>query len=55
MTALRGIRTEGPMAEEIDMSAQRPAEYIFEKMVENLATDPVSKDGASKSERSDAA
>jgi hypothetical protein len=49
------MRTEGPMAEEIDLSVQRPAEYIFEKMVENLATDPISKDAASKPERSDAA
>jgi hypothetical protein len=55
MTSLRGMRTEGPMAEEIDLSVQRPAEYMFETMVENLATVPAPKDGASKSERSDAA
>ncbi|MFN5720114.1 MAG: DUF3463 domain-containing protein, partial [Bradyrhizobium sp.] len=27
--ALRGIKTTGPMAPEIDMSKQRPAQYIF--------------------------
>ena len=32
--ALRGVRTEGPMAAEIDLSRQRPAEFVFEKQVE---------------------
>src|ERR1700742_1817140 len=27
--ALRGVKTEGPMAPEIDLSQQRPAKYIF--------------------------
>lgn len=31
---LKGVDTEGPMAPEIDLSNQRPAEYIFEKLVE---------------------
>lgn len=31
---LKGVDTEGPMAPEIDLSKQRPAEYIFEKIVE---------------------
>jgi len=43
------------MAEEFDLAVQRPAQYMFETMVENLATVPAPKDGASKSERSDAA
>jgi hypothetical protein len=30
----RGIRTEGPMAPEIDMSQQRPAEYVFDGQVQ---------------------
>jgi len=29
MTALRGVRTQGPMAPEIALTNQRPAEYVF--------------------------
>jgi hopanoid biosynthesis associated radical SAM protein HpnH len=32
--ALRGVRTEGPMAKELDYSKQRPAEYVFSRHVE---------------------
>ncbi len=32
--AWRGVRTEGPMATEIDMSKQRPARYVFDKEVQ---------------------
>jgi hypothetical protein len=32
-TVLGGIRTEGPMAPEIDLSHQRPADFVFEKIV----------------------
>jgi hypothetical protein len=32
--ALRGIRTSGPMAPEIDLSKQRPAQYIFSEQVQ---------------------
>lgn len=31
--ALRGIRTEGPMAPEITMDKQRPAEFVFDRLV----------------------
>jgi hypothetical protein len=31
---LRGIKTEGPMAPDIDLSNQRPAEYSFSRHVE---------------------
>lgn len=34
MTSLRGPRTDGPMAKEIDLSKQRPAEYVFSKHVQ---------------------
>jgi hopanoid biosynthesis associated radical SAM protein HpnH len=34
--ALRGPRTEGPMAPEIPLEHQRPAEYIFEGLVKRL-------------------
>ena len=32
--ALRGVRTEGPMAPEIDLSKQRPAQYVFDSQVQ---------------------
>ena len=32
--ALRGIKTEGEMAPEIDMSQQRPAQYVFDSNVQ---------------------
>src|SRR6201994_4346392 len=32
--ALRGVKTEGPMAPEIDLSKQRPAQYIFAEQVQ---------------------
>lgn len=34
-TVLMGIRTEGPMAPEIPLSAQRPAQFVFERVVGN--------------------
>jgi hopanoid biosynthesis associated radical SAM protein HpnH len=32
----RGIRTEGPMAPEISLEAQRPAEYVYKSHVEKM-------------------
>jgi hopanoid biosynthesis associated radical SAM protein HpnH len=32
--AMRGVRTKGPMAPEIDLSGQRPAQYVFSRHVE---------------------
>ncbi|MCS6890628.1 MAG: adenosyl-hopene transferase HpnH [Rhodovarius sp.] len=44
MVALRGPRTEGPMAPEIDLSRQRPAEYVFsahvQKALAEMAHEP---------------
>ena len=34
MIGLRGVKTEGPMAPEIDMSKQRPAQYVFDGNVQ---------------------
>ena len=34
MVGLRGVRTEGPMAPEIPLDNQRPAEYVFSRHVE---------------------
>ena len=33
VTSLRGVRTEGPMAPEISLSHQRPAEFVFSRHV----------------------
>lgn len=33
--ALFGVRTSGPMAEDLDLSKQRPAEYVFSRHVED--------------------
>jgi len=33
--AINGIRTEGPMAKELDFSKQRPAEYVYSRHVED--------------------
>jgi hopanoid biosynthesis associated radical SAM protein HpnH len=35
MVALRGPRTSGPMAPEIPLEGQRPAEYVFSRHVQN--------------------
>jgi hypothetical protein len=34
MIAWRGIKTEGPMAPEISLEHQRPAQYIFDGQVQ---------------------
>src|SRR6202012_5799745 len=34
-TAVHGIRTEGPMAPDISLANQRPAEYVFSRHVES--------------------
>lgn len=36
---LKGVDTEGPMAPDIDLSKQRPAEFIFEKLVKEQSID----------------
>ena len=55
MSSIRGVKTKGDMAPEIDLSAQRPAEYMFEKMVEELAIEPSNSANPSESKQSDAA
>ncbi len=39
VTALRGPKLEGPMAPEIDLSKQRPAEYVFSRHVQEKMTE----------------
>jgi hopanoid biosynthesis associated radical SAM protein HpnH len=54
MIGLFGVKTEGPMAPEIDMSQQRPAQYIFDGQVQqklseirtNEARDKAAKEAA---------
>ena len=50
ISAIRGPKTEGPMAPEIPIEHQRPAEFVFEGMAERL-----SEAEARAAERSDAA
>jgi len=50
MVALKGVRTEGDMAAEISLKNQRPAEFVFEKVVERQSA---IQNGSEK--RSDAA
>jgi hopanoid biosynthesis associated radical SAM protein HpnH len=38
-TALRGVRTSGPMAPEISINGQRPAQYVFSRHVEKMLHD----------------
>jgi hopanoid biosynthesis associated radical SAM protein HpnH len=51
--ALRGPRTEGPMAPEIPLDGQRPAEFVFEGLVRRLSEQAGPEDG--RRVRSDAA
>jgi hypothetical protein len=37
--AMRGVRTSGPMAPEIDLTTQRPAQYIFSEQVQKKLSD----------------
>lgn len=39
MAALRGPRTDGPMAPDIALDTQRPAEYVFEGLVKQLSVE----------------
>ena len=38
-SALRGVHTEGPMAPEINLENQRPAQYIFSAEVQKRLSD----------------
>ena len=54
LTALRGVRTEGPMAPEIPLSSQRPAQYVFSRHVERMLAEIQEKNkaGGAKSAQS---
>jgi hopanoid biosynthesis associated radical SAM protein HpnH len=46
--ALRGIRTKGPMAPDLPLDAQRPAEYVFSRHVEQKLLEIAEAEGARK-------
>jgi hopanoid biosynthesis associated radical SAM protein HpnH len=60
--ALHGVRTEGPMAPEIDLSNQRPAQYTFDSQVQlrlseiraNEAREKAAKEAAKEAARTSA-
>ena len=35
-TSIRGVRTDGPMASEISLTQQRPAQYVFSRHVDKM-------------------
>jgi hypothetical protein len=37
--AMRGVRTDGPMAKDIPLDNQRPAEFVFSSHVERKLAD----------------
>jgi hypothetical protein len=43
-TALRGVRTDGPMAPEIPLDHQRPADFTYSRHVETLLAKVPRKD-----------
>jgi hopanoid biosynthesis associated radical SAM protein HpnH len=45
-TALRGVRTSGPMAPEISLEHQRPAQFVFSRHVEKMLHDIKTKPAA---------
>ena len=46
--ALRGIRVEGPMAPDIPLDRQRPAEYVFTRHVEQRLAEIGEAEGSVK-------
>jgi hopanoid biosynthesis associated radical SAM protein HpnH len=46
-TAIRGVRTQGPMAPEIPLGAQRPAEFVFSRHVEHMLSNAQQKNEGS--------
>ena len=53
--ALTGIKTEGEMAPEIALDKQRPAEFIFDKLVSEAMTEPKTDDRSRSADPSRAA
>ena len=53
--ALRGVRTSGPMAPEIDLSKQRPAQYIFSEQVQKKLSEIRHDEAAAAQEKASTA
>ena len=51
--SLRGVRTEGPMAPEISLAEQRPADFIFDKLVNQAVAELHTAPKAAASEQSE--
>ncbi len=54
MVALKGVRTEGPMAPELPVTNQRPAEYVFSQHVEEKLSEITEADARAKAQRTNA-
>jgi hopanoid biosynthesis associated radical SAM protein HpnH len=54
MVALKGVRTEGPMAPELPITNQRPAEYVFSQHVEEKLSEINEADARAKAQRTNA-
>ena len=52
--SLRGVRTKGPMAPDIDLDKHRPAEYVFSRHVE-IKLNEIGRSKAGKPAANDAA
>jgi hypothetical protein len=48
MIAWRGVKTEGSMAPEIDMTRQRPAQYVFDGQVQRKLSEIRSNEAREK-------
>ena len=51
-TAIRGVRTDGPMAPEIPLDQQRPADFVYSRHVETMLAKVQRKDDSDQSVRS---
>jgi hypothetical protein len=51
--ALRGVKTSGPMAPDIPLDNQRPAEFVFSRHVEHKLADI--REGKGRSDTAEAA
>jgi hopanoid biosynthesis associated radical SAM protein HpnH len=54
MIAWNGVKTEGPMAPEIDMSQQRPAQYVFDGQVQQKLSEIRANEAREKAARTSA-
>ena len=51
MIGLRGVRTEGPMAPEISLENQRPAQYVFDSNVQLTVSQMRANEASEKAEK----